>query len=357
MKIFTRYMALRFAGPFFVGLGMFALLIFLGDMFDKMGTLVKSQAHLGTIVQYLWLEVPYWTIRVIPMATLLATLMALTGFVQSGEWIAVQSCGFETKDFWKPILYCSIAVTALSFAAQESVLPMCYRRARQLWQDQIHPEWEWDQYSDIALIGAPGQFIQAKLFKPKEGRMDRPVLERLGPSGVESQLDAKSALWNQGTGRWDFHDGVERRFNAGRVEERVFSNEESDLTVPPRNLIPRTRNPDEMSLREIRSYAERVQHLGVSARELRVAEQNKVAYPFTNFVICALGIPVALKLRRAGKAVTFFAALALSFLFLWVSELGRALGNSGTLSPGVAAWAANAIFGVAAAVGITRSEI
>lgn len=357
MKLFTRYMAQRFLGPFFVGLAMFSLLIFLGDMFDHMGQLVKSQAGLWTIVQYLWLEVPYWTIRVFPMATLLATLIALTGFVQSGEWIAVQSCGFETRDFWMPILYCAVGVTVLSFAAQETVLPACYRRARTLWQDQIHPEWEWDKYNDIALIGEPGQFIQAKLFKPKDGRMDRPLLERVGSWGVESQLDAQYALWNAATGRWDFYDGVERAFSPGSVRETVFSRQESDLKVPPRNLIPRTRNPDEMSLREMKAYAERMQHLGVSARELRVAAYTKIAYPFTNLIICALGIPVALWLRKAGKAATFFAALGVSFLYLWVIEVGRALGNSGSVSPAVAAWTANLVFGAAAIVGIRRSDI
>jgi lipopolysaccharide export system permease protein len=358
VKIFTRYMALRFLGPFFVGLGMFALLIFLGDMFDKMGHLVKSKATLGVIVQYLWLEVPYWTIRVIPMATLLATLTALTSFVQSGEWIAVQACGFETKDFWKPILWCALAVTVLSFAAQETVLPACYRRARQLWQDQIHPEWEWDKYFDIALIGEPGQFIQAAEFRPKDGKMERPLLERIGRAGgVQGQLDAKHALWDAEKGLWVFHEGVERVFAPGvPVKETAFERRESDLTVPPRNLVPRTRNPDEMSLREMKAYAERMQHMGVSARELRVAAYTKVAYPFVNLIICALGIPVAMRLRKAGKAVTFFAALAVSFLYLWVIEVGRALGNSGTLAPSVAAWAANVVFGAAAVYGLTRAE-
>ena len=88
MKIFTRYMMGRFFRPFFYGLGLFALLIFMGDMFDRMPYLVRSKASLGTILQYLWLEVPYWSVRIIPMATLLATLIAITGFVQSGEWIA-----------------------------------------------------------------------------------------------------------------------------------------------------------------------------------------------------------------------------------------------------------------------------
>ena len=357
MRLFTRYMARRFIEPFLVGLALFALLIFLGDMFDRMGALVKSPARLTTIVQYLWLEVPYWSIRVIPMATLLATLIALTGFVQSGEWIAVQACGFETKDFWKPILWCSLGVTLFSFAAQETILPACYRRAQKLWRDQIHPEWEWDKYSDIALIGEPGEFIQAKLFLPKQGRMERPVLERVSGRGVESQLDAQYALWDAARGRWMFYDGVERRFDPGSVREKVFSKQESDLAVPPRNLIPRARNPDEMSLREMRAYAERIQHLGLSTRELRVAACSKLAYPFANLVICALGIPVALKLRRAGKAVTFFTALSLSFFYLWVIELSRALGNSGALAPATAAWAANVIFGACAALLLRRSEV
>ncbi|MDE2236849.1 MAG: LptF/LptG family permease, partial [Elusimicrobia bacterium] len=169
MKLFTRYMARRFIEPFLAGLGLFALLIFLGDLFNRMGALVKSPAHLTTIIQYLWLEVPYWGIRVIPMATLLATLIALTGFVRSGEWIAVQACGFKTKEFWKPLLWCALGVTLFSFAAQETILPACYRRAERLWRDQIHPEWEWDQYGNIAIVGGPGEFLEARLFRPKEG--------------------------------------------------------------------------------------------------------------------------------------------------------------------------------------------
>ncbi|MEK7839476.1 MAG: LptF/LptG family permease, partial [candidate division NC10 bacterium] len=263
MKIFTRYMVGRFFRPFLFGLGIFALLIFLGDMFDKLNYLVKSKASMLLILQYLWLEVPYWSVRVIPMATLLATLVAITGFVQSGEWLAVQASGFQTKAFWQPVLLCSLAVTLLSFAAQETVLPACFSRARRLWQDKIHPEWEWTKYLDIALVGGPGRFLQAKLFLPKEGKLERPTLEKLGPEGLDSQLDAKLALWDKTSSRWVFFDGVERRFALGVVHESPFDKKISDFDVPPRNLIPRTTNPDEMSLREMKVYADRMTQLGV----------------------------------------------------------------------------------------------
>jgi lipopolysaccharide export system permease protein len=356
MRIFSFLMAKRFFKPFLFGLGLFALLIFLGDLFDKMNHLVKSKASLLLIVEYLWLEVPVWAVRVIPMATLLATLFSITNFVQSGEWIAVQSCGFKASDFWKPVLGCSLLVTALSFAAQETVLPACGRRAAALWRESIHPEWEWDKYYDVALIGRQGQFISAHLFLPKEGKLERPVYERVGEKGVEAQFDAKLALWDGLAGRWVFYDGVERDFSVLPPRQTPFAKRDSDLDVPPKAMVPRARKADEMSFFEIRRFLSEF-HPGVSRREYLAAAQAKLAYPFTNVILCALGIPIALRLRHAAKALIFCSALGLSFAYLWCIEVARALGAGGALPPFVAAWAANVVFGVLAAGLIKRYDV
>lgn len=348
-------MGRRFFRPFFFGLGLFAVLIFLGDLFDKMHLLVKTKAPLTTILEYLWLQVPVWGIRVIPMATLLATLVALTGFIQSGEWIAAQSCGFKTSDFWKPLLLGAVLVSAGSFAAQETLLPLCQSRSKRLWREQIHPEWEWDKFYDVVLLVGDDRFLKARLFVPKDGYLERPVLDHLGPEGVDHQLDAKTAHWDGLTGRWVFHEGAERRWTGAGMAERIFDKHVSDLEEHPKTLTPRSKSPEEMSLLELlkalRSGAGRL-----SPRELRVAAHAKLAYPVTNLIICALGIPIALRLRRRGRVVSFCAALAVSFLYFWCQEMGRSLGLAGRLSPPTAAWLANAAFAAAAGVLIARTE-
>ena len=307
---------------------------------------MKSQASLWVILQYLWLEVPYWGVRTIPMATLLATLVAVSGFVQSGEWLAVQACGFESKTFWKPLLWCSLIVTALSFAAQETVLPVCAHRADQLWQERIHPEWEWDLYYDIAIVAGPDRFLSAREFKPSEGRLTRPMLDAFDAGRVVYQIDAKSARWDATAARWIFFDGVQRHFGEGRKkgEETAFHEKLSDFDIPPRQLIPRTTNPDEMSLKELLRYSAQMKRLGVPVTPLVAAAHAKVAYPFVNLILCALGIPIAMRLRRGPKVVSFCVALAVSFFYLWVIELGKALGTSGRLPPLAAAWSANLAF-------------
>ncbi len=353
MTIYTRYMVKRFFMPFVFGLGMFAVLIFLGDTFDRMNPIMRSHAPLHVILECLWLGVPYWAVRVIPMATLLATLIAVGGFVQSGEWLATQACGIETKRFWLPVLYCSLFVSIGAFAAQETVMPAAWARSRRLWRDKVNPEWEWTKYQNVALLGGPDQFVQAWQFFPKDGKLERPILETMGARGVDRQLDAKLAFWDPVRGRWVFHDGVERVFGAQGVVESPFDSKVSDLASAPLDLVPRATSPDELTMREALAYGRRVGRFGGSPREYEVAAMAKVAYPFTNLIICALGIPIALRLRKSSRVVSFCAALGLSFVFLWMMEVGRTLGVSGTLPPLVSAWLANAAFG-ALAVGLIR---
>ncbi len=344
ISIFSWYMVKKFFQPFFFGLGLFAILIFLGDMFDHMHKLMSSQASQGAILQYLLLDIPYWGVRTIPMATLLATLVAITGFVQSGEWLAAQACGFESRTFWKPLLVCAVAVTALSFVAQETLLPSCFHKARQIWREKIHPDWEWNLYEGIALKAGPQRFISAKKLEVAEGRLERPVLDEFVLQGVSSQLDARAAQWDAAIQRWIFEDGVERRFVGGRAVETVFSRKVSEFDLPPRSLIPDTTNPDEMSFGELVAYIRQMRRLGAPVTALKVAAYAKAAYPFANIVICVLGIPIALRLRRNPKVISFCLALALSFFYLWVIELGKALGTSEYLPPALAAWSANVIF-------------
>ncbi|TBR23948.1 LptF/LptG family permease, partial [bacterium] len=148
-SIFTKYVGKAFLGPFVFGLAVFGLLAFLGDLFDKMGRIATGHAPAWAVLQYLALQLPYWMVRIVPMATLLATLFAVASFVASGELTAVQASGFEGRRFFRPLVWASIVVALCAFVAQETLLPACFSRAQALWRDQIHPEWEWDAYYDV----------------------------------------------------------------------------------------------------------------------------------------------------------------------------------------------------------------
>jgi lipopolysaccharide export system permease protein len=205
-------------------------------------------------------------------------------------------------------------------------------------------------------MAGPQRFISAVKLDVVNGRLERPILDEFGAQSVTSQLDARDAFWDPAARRWVFEDGVERRFADGRVVETAFRRNVSEFDMPPRSLIPETTNPDEMSFRELLVYIRQMRRLGAPVAALLVAAHAKAAYPFANLVICALGIPIALRLRRSPKVVSFCVVLALSFFYLWVIELGKALGTSERLPPVLAAWSANFVFAGLAAWLMRRWE-
>ncbi|MFH2202028.1 MAG: LptF/LptG family permease [Elusimicrobiota bacterium] len=349
MRIFTRYIAGKFLGPFLYGLGVFALLVFLGDLFDKMHKVATSSAGPEVIIEYLLLQMPYWTIRIIPMATLLAALFAVSGFVRSGEFVAVQAAGFRVGGFFRPLLWFSLLIALCGFVAQETIQPASYSRAQRLWRFEIHPER--GAHRDAVYVIGQDRMLSAGQFLTQEGRMDRVVLDIYSRRGLRTQLDARRAHWDAARGVWVFADGVERRFDpvTGAVgAERAFVRQDSGLRTPPQLLKPSAQSPDTMSFFQIREYVARLRALGRPTHRALTGMHAKLAYPFTNLVLCALGIAVALRLRRVSRPVVFGAALVMSFFYIWLIEMGWYMGKAGRIPPLAAAWLANICFGALA---------
>lgn len=359
VTIFARYVARRFLGPFLFGWGTFAALAFLGDLFDKINRLAASPAPAPVVLQYLLLQFPYWAVRVMPLATLLAALFAVSGFVRSGEFIGVQAAGLEARRFFRPLLWLSLAVAAAGFAAQETLLPACFGRSQHLWREKVYPRWEWDLFQDVALSVDADRLLTASMFRVKDGTLERPVLDEYRDGRLARQLDALRGRWDPETGRWVFFEGVERRFGPeGRpAGQSAFERIETSLALSPRELRPDRKKPDEMSFLELRELIGRLEGLGQPAHRERTGLHSKLATPFTNVVLCALGIPIALRLRRAGKPLAFSAALVVGFLYIWVMELGRHMGDSGRMPPLYAAWIANVLFGALAVWLHKRADI
>ena len=97
--------------------------------------------------------------------------------------------------------------------------------------------------------------------------------------------------------------------------------------------------------------------IGASTLKERVAVQSKLAFPLSNVVMCILGIPFALGFRRSNRMFCFGLSLGIAFLFWWVMSISQTAGESGMVSPAIAAWGPLVIFGIAGAYGLKKVEV
>jgi lipopolysaccharide export system permease protein len=355
LKILDRYMATAFARPFGYSLGLFALLVFLGHLFDHLTILLRTAAPTTAVLEYLALQVPYWTIRIVPVATLLATLMCMSELVRSGEWVAVLSSGYRPAQVVAPLAVCAALVGVLTFAAQELVLPYAYGRSKDIYEQEILKRPPMTVWHDVVLVSRPGQFVMAREFEPGAGRISRIVMDTYGPE--QSEIDALEADWDGD--RWVFHNGVVRRFQSDRLlpaKETPFTVQPSDLAIPPAQMTPVTKEPDEMTLVEVVRHLDRLKRLGASTRLDEVALHSKLAFPLANIVIFMLGIPFGLRMR-ASRSLNFATALGVAFVFWWVLSMGQTLGEAGRLPPWIGGWLGNILFGAIGLAGLARAGL
>ena len=103
-----------------------------------------------------------------------------------------------------------------------------------------------------------------------------------------------------------------------------------------------------MNIRELHQYITRFSKSGAqkALNNMRVDFHQKIAYPFGNFVILLVGLPLSLMTHRR-KALTFTSlglAIGIGFIFHVTNAVGLALGKGGLFAPMLSAWLAPLLF-------------
>ncbi|MCX5783048.1 MAG: LptF/LptG family permease [Elusimicrobia bacterium] len=359
MKIISRYIFGKFWGPFFSGLGIFAVLVFLADLFDHLNYFMKSSAAPAVIARYMALNAGFWTLTVVPVAALLATLFLLSDMVHKGEWTAAMASGQRPLKLLEPIIFCAVIVAAGNFALSETLSPKLHQKASAIFERDIKGKKDWDgqEQRDITVMAGENIFVSAKTFKPKEGKMLRMVMDVQDGGEVKMQADAKSAYWSYGKKRWVFENGIIRKFSRGKIaSEKEFKSFISKIDIPPSDLMTEKTSPESLSIRDIVKRIKRFKKIGAPVYREKVYLHSKISAPFYAVIICLLGMPFALIVKKAGKMLHFGAAIAIAFLFWWVSSVCQSAGIAGMMPPWLCAWAPVFIFGAASLFALRLAE-
>lgn len=358
-SLMSRYLVSRFLAAFAFLFGLLLILVFLADTFDRLNLLIKQTgAGFGTLFFYLWLNVPVWAMRAVPVATLVAALSTASDFIRSGEWLAAQAAGFRPFELARQMLVGALLITAATFAAQETVLPAAREKAAKVFDRRLRPPGEAGTVKDILLIADADTFLMAREFDFRRGTLTRAVLDQYKDARLWRQMDARVARWDPRAAFWVFEDGVLREFGelSQPIREKDFRSEVSGLRVPPKELNPRKWEPDSMGIKELLRHIRRLERLGVSTEQAVLALHFKLAYPFSNLVLAALAIPVAFRSRRAGRWSVAAGALGIAFAFWCSLSIAEGLAKAGALPDPVAAWSANVLFAAAAIWLYRRTE-
>ena len=99
---------------------------------------------------------------------------------------------------------------------------------------------------------------------------------------------------------------------------------------------------------QLRAYIRQLRASGYNTVSAQVQLQRKVAFPFATVIMTLLAIPFAVTTGRRGAMYGIGIGIALSISYWVILNVFSAVGEGGMMTPMLAAWAPNMIFGAAA---------
>ena len=104
-----------------------------------------------------------------------------------------------------------------------------------------------------------------------------------------------------------------------------------------------------MTYGQLKEYVAQLRIGGYNVMPYMVALQRKVAFPFVTVVMTLLAVPFAVTTGRRGALYGVGVGIVLAITYWLMLSVCAAIGAGGLLSPMLAAWTPNILFGAAAA--------
>jgi len=348
LRTFLRYFLYTLVG---------ALILFtLVDLLENMGSLVDNAATTSEVLRYYLYKSAWIFDIVLPIAMLMATLFSVGQMARYLELTALFAAGWSLLKVARPLIVLAVAVSLLSLAWREFVLPKANINRERVWEVDIHGRSETIRPTqNIALTGPDGRLYFARRYDPATSQLTGlKIVSRQG-SRVTERVDAARAEWDGA--HWTLIDGTRRVFDGDAERLTTFTSlTADDLTIQPRGFEQDRVAQEDMNIRQLRDHVALVRQTGGDPRSAEVDLQFNLAFPLVNLIVVLMGLVLASGPRKTTVASGFGLTIAVSFGYYLFMNFGRALGHAGAVPPLPAAWAGNVVYGLVFAALFARAR-
>jgi len=357
LGILDRYVATTYARIALLSALAMAGIFYIAAFLDLSDKVFRGQATWGMLGAYFWYATPQWFYYILPLAVLLGALVTVGLLTKNSELVVMKACGISLYRVAVPMVAGALVAGSVLFLLEESVLGPANRRAEALRHvirggspqtfDVLYRQW---------ITGSDGEMYHFDYYDPRARQLMGLSVYEFGERMqiLTRRVYAERAIYT-GSGpddrvdRWKVEQGWTRELDPNG-ETRAFAPfAASEIALEPASYFG-TEPPDErfMSYSQLRDYTARLQATGFDVRAQLVALERKVSFPFVTIVMTLLAVPFAVTTGRRGAMYGIGVGIVLAIVYWVAISVFAALGTGGLVTPAIAAWAPNVLFGAGA---------
>ena len=352
-----RYVATLYARIAALSAAAMAGVFYISTFLDLSDKVFRGQATWDMLWSYFWFVTPQYIYYILPLSVLLAALVTVGLLTKNSELVVMKACGISLYRVALPMLAGAAMAGGILWFLDESVLGPSNRRAEAIRHvirggspetfDVLYRQW---------VTGSGGEIYHYDYYDPRTQRLSGLSVYEFG-DGMQvltrrtyAELATYAANRGQnGNDAWTLERGWTRDLTPEGETRAYTPFAELDARLEPAAYFD-TQQPDErfMSYSQLRDYTAGLRASGFDVSAQLVALERKLSFPFVTIVMTLLAVPFAVTTGRRGAMYGIGVGIVLAISYWVVISVFAALGTGGVLTPLLAAWAPNLLFGAGA---------
>jgi LPS export ABC transporter permease LptG len=347
-NILDRYIMRKYAAVFLlVFLALLSISVIV-TFFERIDNIYEHNKSLSLLFRYIQYRIPEFINYILPVTVLATALLTLGLLTKSNEVTAMKACGLSIYRLVLSLVVTAVAVSLFSFALQERLVPSANKKAEEVW-NRINdvPARSYSYLDRRWVLGRnKSRIYHYSYFEPATGAFSQLSIFDLTPSSWslvrrlyadKGRLEGNRLNLSRGWSR-DFPGEPESRFE-------TFQGMEVRLAEDPGYFIKEVKEPSLMSFGELRKYTAEVGAMGFETTRFKVDLSSKLSFPLVSLVMTLLAIPFAFSMGKRGALVGLALSIVIGMIYWGALGVFRSLGYVNFLSPFLASWGPNLIFG------------
>lgn len=347
-RILSFYIIREISSLFLLGITVFTLILLMGRLIKLTEMVVSRGVPFSDVARMIMYLMPSFLVFTIPMAFLLAVLLAFGRLSADNEITIIKASGVSLVQIMPPVLFCALLAAILALSASMVGVPwgnsafkeLSFKVLKQNASATIREKIFWDEI--------PGVILYTDQYDDQTQTLKGVIIHDGRNPARPMTIFARQGALTGGTGqqalRLSLAEGSIHAAGKGDEYRLVRFGEYIMSVGGEGGAAGISRNELDMAVDELQSQIGNPATAPGTRLKMLSELHSRFAFPFASLVFAFIGVPLGIQNRRSGKSAGFSISIGILLAYYLMLSLVRTLAEKGGVPPAIALWLPNMVF-------------
>lgn len=357
MKTLDRYIIQKFLVTFFFAIFLLSAIAIVIDITEKIDDFIANQAPLkAVIVDYYLNFIPWIGLMLAPIFVFISVVYFTSRMTSNTEVICILNGGVSFYRLLMPYMFTAVLLTGLFALYNHYLLPKS-NKIKIAFEEKYASKKD-QRTSDINYHFQIGRdtFIYTQSFDMGSNNGYKFTMEEISNNVQKFKFTANNIQWDTSLQKWNVQNWTLRK-NIGN-RDTISKGADTVMTLPitAKEYVKQDYDIETMTTKDLDKFIiDQVRKGNENAKIYEVEKYRRTAIPVSTIILTLIAVAMTTKKVRNGMGLYIVAGMLLSGAYIIIQQFSTVFATKGDLSPLIAVWIPNIIFGIIALLLILRA--